>query len=274
MSETVLEARGLSYRIGANTLVRDVTFDLKAGELHVVAGPNGAGKSTLLRLLTGELRPSAGTITMGSHSLASLGPGRLARMRAVMTQATHIAFPYSALDIVRLGMEGFDGLSRAARDTMASAALETVQLADLAGRDYQTLSGGEQQRVQFARAIGQLRAGAGQAAGRILFLDEPVSSLDLRHQLGLMAQAHRIAREGIAVLAILHDLNLAATFADRLTILSSGAVVAAGAVETVITQDMLADVFGVRLTLHPSGLAGRQAVLPQRWMDFHGEGAD
>jgi iron complex transport system ATP-binding protein len=181
-----------------------------------------------------------------------------------MMQAARLAFPFSAHEVVALGASGVGrAISGEARDALVRDALSAADAAHLAARAYQTLSGGEQQRVQFARALAQLMAGRSVEERQILFLDEPVSSLDLRHQLALLDAALGLARRGTAVLAVLHDLNLASTYADDLVVMHEGRIAAQGAPCDVLTDDLLADVFGVSLKLGTVPPGGAPFLLPQ-----------
>ena len=258
----MVEATNIGFQIGSAELVRGASISLFAGELTVIVGPNGAGKSTLLKLLTGELRANVGTISYGSNALARLPPWKLACQRAVMAQAARLAFPFTVYEVVRLGV---DGVGRAkGRDVlhhMVSDALAAADVMHLAARSYQTLSGGEQQRVQFARVLGQLKAGSSMADRQVLFLDEPIASLDLCHQFELLDTARRQAAAGVAVLAVLHDLNLAITYADRLVVMKHGMMVAQGAPADIMSTALLRDVFDVSL---PVGTVdGMPYILPQ-----------
>lgn len=244
----LLEARDLVVRRGTRLLVDTVDLTVAAGRLTVIIGPNGAGKSTLLRLISGELTPSSGTIDMHGEPLGAIPAWRLACMRAVMAQSTQLAFPFSVVDVVRLGVDGIGrGRPRAARDGIVRAALERADAAQLDGRLFQTLSGGEQQRVQFARVLAQLDAGRSLAPQQMLLLDEPVASLDLKHQLALMGEARRLAESGLGVVAILHDIQLAADLADEIIVLRNGRVAAAGGPGAVIGPELVETVFEVRL---------------------------
>ncbi|MFC4170784.1 heme ABC transporter ATP-binding protein [Microvirga sp. GCM10011540] len=259
----ILEAKGMSYRGGGRLLVNRVDFTVDAGCFTIVVGPNGAGKSTLLKLLCGELAPTEGDIVLGGRPLRSIPPWQLAHLRAVMPQASELGFPFSVLEVASLGVEGIGrGLSRSDRRRIAEQALERADVAHLAHRNYQTLSGGERQRVHFARVLAQLGAGRTFEDRQILFLDEPISSLDLKHQLALLEEARRLVREGIAVVAVLHDLQLAAGLTDDLALMDEGRLVARGAPDRVLTSERLAAVFGVGLVMeslppHPWVLAGR-----------------
>jgi iron complex transport system ATP-binding protein len=245
-----LIASGLTLRRDGRALVADLELKVQAGLLTVIVGPNGAGKSTLLRLVAGELAPTRGEVLLWGRRLGDHAPWELACRRAVMSQSATLAFPLTAFELARLGLEGVGrGLSRADRDRIAGDALERADVAGLAGRPIASLSGGEAQRVGFARTLAQLEAGASLcgAERQLVFLDEPVASLDLAHQLRLMDEAARLARSGRAVVAILHDLQLAAHCADRILVMKEGRRLAEGAPRDVLTRDTIAAAFGVAL---------------------------
>lgn len=245
----ILSARDLTFTREGRDLVRDVDLDLFPGELAVIVGPNGAGKSTLVKLLSGEIGPSSGTVTLKGAPLSSHAPWLLACHRAVMPQASRISFPFTAFEIARLGVDGLGrGLGRGEREGIVARALERADALHLAHRAVTTLSGGEQQRVHFARALAQLDVGRSVADRQVLFLDEPIASLDLKHQLALLDEASAVARGGVAVVAVLHDLQLAADRADRLHVLHEGRLAASGRSREVLTRNRVIETFGVILT--------------------------
>lgn len=262
MNSVLLRARGLSYRHEGRALVAEVDIELRGGEITVVVGPNGAGKSTLLKLLSGELKPHAGEVAIGGKPIAAMEPWRLACHRAVMSQNVEIGFAFTVREVVALGFAGV-GRRKAAqsREEIAEACLEMADVACLADRNVLTLSGGERQRVQFARVLAQLMAGASAAEGQILLLDEPTASLDLAHQLRLLDGARRMADARLAVLAIVHDLNLAAAYADTLVVVSQGRIVARGRPAKVLTDELMRDVFDVALRVGATPPAGEPFVL-------------
>lgn len=261
---TLVTVDAVTYRAGGRALVDGVSLAVERGRMLVIAGPNGAGKSTLMRLLTGEIAPAAGVIHYGSEALAAIPAWRLAALRAVLPQASRLAFPFRVREVARIGLDGVGrGLTRAAREAMVARALAEADLTDLAERPYQTLSGGEQQRTQFARALCQLEAGHSVAAEQVLFLDEPIASLDLRHQIALLDAVAVRARAGLAVVAVLHDLNLAAAYADTLIVMGAGRIAATGTPAAVLDDRLLAEVFGVSLAVGRVP-AGQPFVLPIR----------
>lgn len=256
-----LAARGLTFSIGGATLLSDADIGLNAGELHAIIGRNGAGKSTLLKLLTGELSPTRGSIDLWDKPLSHHRPRLLARHRGVLAQHTELHFDYRALEVVLLGRIPHQK-NQIETDEDVAIALDCLHRVGLAGyedRNYLTLSGGEQQRVHFARVIAQVTPGSlhkddATRLPPLLFLDEPTSSLDLHHQSQILEIVRRLALDnGAAVLAVLHDLNLAARYADRITLLVSGSVTACGTPDEVLCEDTLRHAFrhDVRVQRHP-----------------------
>ena len=259
----MLHARSLGYAIGEQALVQEASLDVRPGSLTVVVGPNGAGKTTLVRLLSGELRPASGVLTLDGRSMRAISAPELARRRAVVPQAAQLTFAFTIEEVVMLGrtVPGLDDGERA-RD-VCRAALERVGLSGFAGRLYTELSGGERQRVHLARAFAQLGNWRRNDGTTLLFLDEPTSNLDLAHQLSILQEVRKEAADGLAAVAVLHDLNLASCFADRVILMSAGRVVRAGTPREIFTDDLLSTVFGcvVRANVQPA--AHVPFVLPQ-----------
>jgi iron complex transport system ATP-binding protein len=251
----ILTANELSVLRGGRTLLDRVSLRLTPGRVTAVVGPNGAGKSTLLKALAGEFSPDSGEIAFEGRPLAGWRPQAIARRRAVVPQESDLRFPFLVEQVVRLGrIPHADGGEGPLAQRFAREALAVVDLLALSVRHYPTLSGGEKQRVHLARALAQLRAGPGEAApaGRVLLLDEPTASLDLAHQHSVLALARRLAvNEAVAVLAVLHDLNLVLTYADDVVVLRGGRVVADGTVESTLTPELVSEVFGVPARLVP-----------------------
>jgi len=256
-------ADSVSVWIGGKRIVEDVGFTARPGELAAIVGPNGSGKTTLLKALAGDL-PYQGSITLNGRDVASMPAREAAGLRAVLPQATHLSFPFTVHEVVRLGlMGGRSGVLAGEAARLPDRALARVDLAGFGGRFYQELSGGEQQRVQLARVLCQVWAPVLEGRTRYLFLDEPVSSLDIRHQLVIMDIARDFARRGGGVVAILHDLNLTAMYADRILVMKRGRVAASGTPKDVIEDRLIASVFdcGLKVGVLPPG--GVPFVLPQ-----------
>lgn len=231
-----LNARDISYR----QIIRHLSLSLAPGELTVLIGPNGAGKSTLLRLLSGWLTPDSGRCELNARSLARWPAAELARLRAVMRQRAPAPPGWTVESMIAAGRSPWDGLAPL---PMVRQIMALTDCTPLAGRDISTLSGGEQQRVQLARALAQLWRHDGPQGW--LFLDEPTSALDLRHQQLLLRLLKRLTRSHpLHVCAVLHDPNQAALWADRLLVLHQGELVADGPARKVLTPGNLARWFG------------------------------
>lgn len=252
---STLTARQLRYNLGERRLITDVSLSIASGEMVAIIGPNGAGKSTLLRLLTGYLAADCGECRLQGKPLEQWQPQQLAKVRAVMRQHSELAFPFTVEEVVAMGRSPHSGrdAKRAIQQVM-----EQTDCASLAQRDYRQLSGGEQQRVQLARVLVQLWQP--QPALSWLFLDEPTSALDLYHQQHTLRLLRSLTRQQpLAVCCVLHDLNLAALYADRILLLHQGRLVASGTPQQVLQTDILTRWYQADLgvTAHP------ETALPQ-----------
>ena len=257
----MITARNLTVALSGKTIVHGVSLEAKAGQLTAIVGPNGSGKTTMMKAVAGEL-PSKGEITINGHALASLEPWQLAVKRAVLPQAATIAFPFTVREIVRLGLTVGPNRHAERIDAITAEALAAVDLAGFAGRFYQELSGGEQQRVQLARVLSQIWEPVLDGEPCFLILDEPVSALDIRHQLTIMTLARRYCAGGGRVIAVMHDLNLTAMFADHMVMMKSGRIERAGRPADVMTDDAMEAVFGCRMRINGVPATGVPFVLP------------
>ena len=243
----MIEARNLSYKVGNTAILKNVTVCVPGGEVTAVLGPNGAGKSTLLKCLTGAYRANGGDVTLDGRPLSDYSLAALAQKRAVLSQSNLINFPFTAVEIVMMGRTPCVAEDSAGRDAEAvKAALESVDAWGLKDRVFPMLSGGEQQRVQLARVLAQLW---GRQNG-YLFLDEPTSSLDLKHQHQVLALVRSMAEErNLAVCVTLHDLNLALRYTDRTILMKNGEVLVLGATRDVLKSNDVESVFEVPAAL-------------------------
>jgi iron complex transport system ATP-binding protein len=243
-----LEAVGVSFEVRGARLVDAVHLSVSAGEVMGILGPNGAGKSTLLKLISGELAPTSGVILFDDVPLQRTEPALLARRRAVVPQSSQLTFPLTAIGVVALGatVPGF-GLEEAAARS-AESALQRVGLLELAERKYTDLSGGERQRVHIARAICQLSTARRHPDETpVLLVDEPTANLDIGHQRLVLSAIREIARDGAAVIAVLHDINTAAGYCDCLALMRCGTIVAKGPPHDIVRDDLLSETFGCEL---------------------------
>lgn len=247
-----LRAERVSWEAGGTIVLDGVSITPPPGATVGLIGPNGSGKSTLLRILAGVLAPGSGVVTLDGRTLADTARRTVARRVAVVDQHAVTQVELSVLDVVRLGRIPHRRAWSApgpADEEAVREALERTGLTGLTQRSWRTLSGGERQRVQIARALAQ--------QPRELLLDEPTNHLDIQHQLELLSL---VAALPVTCVIALHDLNLAATFCDRITVLKEGRVVAGGTPSEVITQELIADVYRVRAVVTAEGPAGRPSV--------------
>ena len=252
----MIRARRVSFGYGRPLLV-DLDLDVGRGELVGILGPNGAGKSTLARLLLGLVRPVAGQIAIDGRDLAHVPPRERARLVAAVLQDEPLEFPFTALEVVlmgrraRLGPFGFEADGDVAA---AERAMRDTGVIDLAARLMSELSGGERKRVLLARALAQETPA--------LVLDEPAAALDVRHQLELFELLAARKRAGAAVVVVVHDLNLAAQWCDRVALLVAGAPAIVGTVDEVLTEARLRAAFGVEVALGTHPTSGARVLFP------------
>lgn len=238
----ILQARGVALTRHGRAIVKGIDLDVRRGEMLGLIGPNGAGKSTLMRVLAGIARPTGGTVRFEGRPLDSYSDRERGRKIAVMQQTPHLGFAFPVADVVAMGryphkprLAPLDEQDRRA----IRRAMETAGVDTLAHRMITTLSGGEKQRAFLARALAQ--------EPELLFLDEPTANLDVRYQLEILTLIRRLNREtGLTVVIAIHDLGLALRFCDRLAVLSRGELAATGPAADVLSEELIAGVFGVR----------------------------
>ena len=258
----MMEAEEVSVHAGAKALLNRVSIQVRPGEIVAVVGPNGSGKTTLFRVLCGDLLPSTGAVWLEGWCLEDWASTEQARKRAVLPQSAALDFPFTVLEVSVMGrMPHLEGSERPNDYAIARAGLDRAGVGNLEDRIYPTLSGGEQQRVQFARALTQIGEQP-QDGRRYLLLDEPTSNLDLAHQHRILSTARSFACESTGVLAVLHDLNLAAQYADRVLVLKEGEELTTGEPAEVLTEGVIERAFDVRVQVIPHPALDCPLIVP------------
>lgn len=251
----IIGAEDIRFDVEGKHILQGINFFASEGEFVGLLGPNGAGKSTLLRTLAGLNTPTAGAVTIEGDALPALPAQEVARRVAYVPQDTNVTFDFSVWEIVLMGRHPH--INRFAMEgerdhVIAARALEDVGASRLAERTITSLSGGERQMVFIAKALAQ--------EPRVLLLDEPISALDIRHQLHVLDLVRSYTQTGATAIAVLHDLNLAARFCDRLYMVADGRVVSEGAPEVVYTEAAFAHSYRVTAAVRHDELVGRPTV--------------
>ncbi|GAA0951028.1 heme ABC transporter ATP-binding protein [Actinocorallia libanotica] len=251
-----LRMRGVNVRRGGRAVLEGVDLDVRPGEVLALVGPNGAGKSTLLAAVCGDLE-AGGEIVLDGRPAVSWRPVELAMRRAFLTQSHALAFSFTVAEVVRMGRAPWAGTPLEDEDDEAVAqAMRDTDVTAFAERPYPSLSGGEQARVALARVLAQRTP--------VILLDEPTAALDIRHQELVFTVARARAAEGRAVVAVVHDLALAAAHADRVAVLAGGRLAACGEPEEVLTAALLSEVYEHPIEVLPHPRGGRPLILPVR----------
>ena len=256
----MLKLSGIQYQVGKQPILRDINACFRPGELSVVLGQNGSGKTSLLRVCSGEIKNYGGHVLYDDRNLDQIPGKELSRYRAVLRQQPELGFPLDVEEVVAMGRYPHYQHRPSGKDKkICHDVASLLNLQNLLLRNYLTLSGGEQQRVQFARVLAQVwempREGK-----RYLLLDEPLNNLDIAYQHEFLQVAGRLKNEKTVIVAVLHDINLAAQYADRLYFLKNGQLVAEGSPTTVLTEQTLENVFGIRPLIIPHPVSGHPIV--------------
>ena len=248
-AEALLSATGITVVMGEKTLLNDVSVVARRGEVLGLIGPNGAGKSTLLSVLSGDLIPFSGSVSICGYDPAQASALELAKSRSVMLQDVSVSFAFLVRDVVSMGRRPWARTDKSARDdAIIDAALAATEVNHLSDRDIMTLSGGERARVALSRVLAQ---------------QTPTAALDIGHQEQALGLVRALAKKGAAVIVVLHDLNAAAAYCDRIVCLADGTVAAQGTVAEVYTEETLSAVYGWDIQV-VSSPAGDVQVFPKR----------
>lgn len=259
----MIEATHICVQRGKKQILNHISLHAKSGALTVIIGPNGSGKSTFIKALSGEI-PYSGKITLNSHDVNQTKTSEMAKMRAVLPQSTVLVFPFLVHEVVELGLSVNQCvMTKTELQNLTQKALERVGLADYSHQYYHKLSGGEQARVQLARVLCQIWEPVYHGIPRWMILDEPIASLDIQHQIVVMDIAKNFARCGGGVLAVLHDLNLAAHYGDKIILLKQGEIHCEGKASTVLTTKNLRDVYHCALNVSELPKTDVPFILPQ-----------
>ncbi|MEU9306545.1 heme ABC transporter ATP-binding protein [Streptomyces sp. NPDC048256] len=253
--DLVAEVVGLHVRLGGREVLRGVGVEVRAGEVLALVGPNGAGKSTLLGALAADLPTARGVVRILGRAATDWTAPELALRRAVLPQAAALSFPFTVEEVVRMGRAPHAS-SPAEDDRTVASAMAATEVSGFAARPFSALSGGERARVALARVLAQ--------RAPLLLLDEPTAALDLKHQELVLRLCRERAREGDAVVVVLHDLGLAAAYAHRVAILCAGRVAADGPPGEVFTERLLSDVYDQPVEVLPHPRTGAVLVTPKR----------
>lgn len=231
----MIQAKNITYKIGSKTILKDISVNFEAGKINLILGPNGAGKSTLVKVICNQLKPQEGTVFYEEKNIRKTSVAELAKVRAVLSQNTELAFPLKVKEVVMMGRYPHFSVNPTTKDENAiQEAMRFFDIDEMADRDYLTLSGGEKQRVHFARVVSQIWYPSENGC-RYLILDEPLTFLDVHYQFQFMHKLRELLKEkDLVIVGVVHDLNLAAKFADHLVLLNHGELLAAGSKEEVL----------------------------------------
>ena len=255
---TAIKARGLSVELGGNEIVKSIDMTVSYGRMLALVGPNGAGKSTLLGAISVDI-PIRGDLEVSGRNISKWSRKELARQRSVLLQKNQVSFAFSVREIIEMGRSPWWSVSPEQDHQLhVERAIDATDVRHLLDRAFLSLSGGEQARVSLARVLAQ--------GTKIVLLDEPTAALDLSHQEDVMKIARELVKQGACVVVVVHDLSLAAAWADEIAIINSGRIVAQGSAQNVLTPDRIRDVYGINVDIltDPNG---HLLIVPQRNKD-------
>jgi iron complex transport system ATP-binding protein len=242
----MLRTEHIYYRVGKKIILDNINIDFLPGEFNMILGPNGSGKSSFLRIFSGELPATEGTVFYEGKKISQVKKEELAKHRAVMSQQPELSFPLTVEEVVMMGRYPHFNFNPGKKDMdICEEVISRMELRSFKERNYLTLSGGEKQRVQYARVLAQIWEKPAQGGCRYLFLDEPLTSLDINYQQEFLKVAREFMGADTVLIAVMHDINLAVQYADRLFFLKEGGLVAQGTPAAILTEELIKKVFNV-----------------------------
>ena len=246
-----IKSESMSLEIDGGEIVNDINIEVFPGKVLALIGPNGAGKSTILKILSGDIKPTSGVVKYNDINISNIPFVDRAHIRGVMSQSQTIVFDFSVLEIIEMGWlhSDHDYYTSFYPDVLKQI-IEDCELQHLADRKFNTLSGGEQKRVHFARVLLQLWIPEGDIHPRFMLLDEPLANLDIYHELKMLEIIKRHLSKNIGVLLILHDLNTASKFADNIVLMKNGTIVKNGSTIEVLTESILSETYETKIKVN------------------------
>ncbi|MDA9116824.1 heme ABC transporter ATP-binding protein [Pontimonas sp.] len=253
----LITCESIGLALDGRAIIKNVSLEVFPGEVLALVGPNGAGKSSILSVMAGDVPATSGMASLGAKDVTKYRPDEAARVRSVLMQSNQVSFPFSVGEIVDMGRAPWARTPQFSDDDEAiEQALEQADVAHLVERRFNQLSGGERARVSFARVLAQRTP--------VVLLDEPTAALDLKHQESVMRAIRGLADRGCAVVVVVHDLSIAAGYADRIAMIVEGKLDAIGTPSEVIVADRVSRVYGVEVDIESIGRPPRPVILPRR----------
>ncbi len=245
----MLKLQDINYTIGTKQILSGIQINFEPGKLHMILGPNGSGKTSLLKITSGQIQNFNGSVFYDNHLINQIPAATLATYRSYLSQQNNIPFPLTVTELIQMGRYPHYSYEPTKNDfKVINEVVNKLEITHLLNRDFNTLSGGEQQRVQFARVLAQVWE-KGTNNSRYLFLDEPLNNLDIQYQKYLLQTIREFIKEDLVVIMIVHDINWALAYADKVYFLNKGTLVAQGNPADIITTHLIADVFKVEAQL-------------------------
>ena len=257
----MLRTENISYHIGKKQILKNVSASFLPGEFNMILGPNGSGKSSFLKIFSGEINKFQGNVLYEDKKIKELRKEELAKKRAVMSQQADLGFPLLVEEVVMMGRYPHFTFNPNKKDiTICSEVIERMNLVEFKERNYLTLSGGEKQRVQYARVLAQVWEKPTDGY-RYLFLDEPLNSLDISYQHEFLQAAVELIKDHTVLIAVMHDINLAAHYADNLFFLKEGELIVHGKPKDILSAGMIEKVFNIKTTVIENPVTGKPLII-------------